>query len=50
MVPLSEIEKRIEGLEKNGRVLKRLYFVKFRYQGERVEEAIRMVGVTKKLG
>lgn len=49
-VPLAEIEKRIKDLEKNGRVLKRLYFVKFRYQGERVEEAANMVGVTKKLG
>ncbi|MDA8055112.1 MAG: helix-turn-helix domain-containing protein [Thermoplasmatales archaeon] len=50
IVPLTEIEKRIQDLEKSARILKRLYFVKFRYQGERVEGAAKMVGVTKKLG
>lgn len=49
-IPLPEIEKRIKDLEKSGRILKRLYFVKFRYKGKRVEEAAKMVGVTKKLG
>ncbi|MEM3191192.1 MAG: helix-turn-helix domain-containing protein [Candidatus Parvarchaeota archaeon] len=49
-IPLAEIEKRIRDLEKSGRILKRLYFVKFRYQGKGVEEAAKMVGVTKKLG
>ncbi|MEM4065882.1 MAG: helix-turn-helix domain-containing protein [Candidatus Micrarchaeaceae archaeon] len=47
---LAEIEKRIRDLEKSGRILKRMYFVKFRYQGKGVEEAAKMVGVTKKLG
>src|SRR3974390_3337175 len=36
--------------EKNPRVLKRLYFVKFRYLGDSVEEAAIKVGVTKKTG
>ncbi|MEM3192716.1 MAG: hypothetical protein QW292_11690 [Candidatus Parvarchaeota archaeon] len=30
-IPRSEIEKKIRDLEKSGRILKRLYFVKFRY-------------------
>lgn len=50
VVPITEIDKRIKDLEKSGRVLKRLYFVKFRYQGNGVEEAAKMVGITKKLG
>ena len=49
VVPLTEIEKRIKDLEKSGRILKRLYFVKLRYQGKGVEEAAKIVGITKKL-
>ncbi len=36
--------------ENNSRVLKRLYFIKFRYLGDSVEEASIKVGVTKKCG
>jgi Transposase and inactivated derivatives len=36
--------------EKNSRVLKKLYFVKFRYLGDSVEEAAIKLGVTKKTG
>ena len=36
--------------EKNSRVLKGLYFFKFRYLGDSVEEAAINVGVTKKTG
>ncbi|MDA8055719.1 MAG: helix-turn-helix domain-containing protein, partial [Thermoplasmatales archaeon] len=50
VVPLGEIEKRIRDLEMSCRVLKRLYFVKLRYQGKGVEEAANIVGITKKLG
>lgn len=46
---LSEIGRRIKALEKSGRVLKRLFFIKFRYQGDSVEESARKVNVTKKL-
>ena len=49
-IPLLEVEKRIKDLEKNTKVLKRLYFIKFRYQGNRVERAASYVGITKKLG
>jgi len=50
VVQLTEIEKRIRDLEKNGRILKRLYFEKLRYQGKGVEEVAKIVGITKKLG
>ena len=36
--------------EKNSRVLKKLYFVKFRYLGDSVEETAIKLGVTKKTG
>lgn len=36
--------------ENNSRVLKRLYFIKFRYLGDSVEEATDKTGVTKKTG
>ena len=49
-IPLSEIEPRIKALEKSGRVLRRLFFIRFRYQGDSVEEAAKEVNVTKKLG
>jgi transposase len=32
------------------KVLKRLYFVKNRYLGDSVEEALRKVGITKMMG
>lgn len=34
--------------ENNSRVLKRLYFIKFRYLGDSVETATNKIGVTKK--
>ncbi|MCL4359011.1 MAG: helix-turn-helix domain-containing protein [Candidatus Thermoplasmatota archaeon] len=49
-IPLSEIERRIKAHEKSGRVLRRLFFIRFRYQGDSVEEAAQKVNVTKKLG
>jgi len=36
--------------EKNSRVLKRLYFSKFRYLGDPIEEAAIKLGVAKKSG
>ena len=48
-VTLEEINDLIKH-ENNSRVLKRLYFVKFRYIGDSVEEAATKVGVTKKTG
>ena len=48
-VTLDEINDLIKH-ENNSRVLKRLYFVKFRYLGDSVEEAAIKVGVAKKTG
>ena len=48
-VTLDEINVLIRH-ENNSRVLKRLYFVKFRFLGDSVEEAATKVGVTKKTG
>jgi len=45
-----ELNNKIKTLEKNLKVLKRLYFVKFRYEGHSVAEAAKMVGVTKMVG
>ncbi len=48
-VTLGEINSLIRH-ENNSRMLKRLYFVKFRFLGDSVEEAATKVGVTKKTG
>lgn len=50
LVPLEDLNKRIRSLEKDVRVLKRLYFVRYRYEGDSVEEASEKVGVTKMMG
>ena len=42
-----ELDKRIKTLEKDTRVLKTLYFVRYRYEGKSVEEAGRLVGISK---
>jgi len=44
---LEELERRIKKLEKNVRVLKRLYFIRYRLDGVSVEDAADRVGVTK---
>ena len=46
-IPLEEILFRIRSIEKDVRTLKRLYFIKYRYQGSSVAEASKNVGVTK---
>ena len=42
-----DLLKRIKSLEKDTRVLQRLYFVKHRYEGASVEEASKLVGISK---
>ena len=42
-----DLEQRIKTLEKDTRVLKRLYFIRFRYEGDSVETAAEKVGVYK---
>jgi putative transposase len=50
LLPVEELDRRIRSLEKDARVLKRLYFVRYRYDGDSVEEAAKKVGVTKMVG
>ena len=45
-----ELNHRIKTLEKDVKILKRLYFIKFRYEGDGVEIASEKVGVTKRIG
>ena len=45
-----ELESRIKNLEKDTKILKRLYFVKYRYEGESVDESAQRVGVTRNEG
>ncbi len=42
-----ELEQRIKTLEKDTMVLKRLYFIRYRYEGDSVETAAEKVGVYK---
>ena len=45
-----ELQRRIKILETNTKILKRLYFIKYRYEGSSVEEACSLVGVAKPVG
>ena len=45
-----ELESRIKTLEKDTKILKRLYFVKYRYEGESVDESAQRIGVTRNEG
>ena len=45
-----ELQRRIKILETDAKILKRLYFIKYRYAGSSVEEACSLVGVAKPVG
>ena len=45
-----ELNRKIKSIEKDVKILKRLYFIKFRYYGDSVEKASEKVGVTKRIG
>jgi len=47
---VEDLDSRIKSLERDTRVLKRLYFIKFRYQGDSIEIASERVGVTRMVG
>ena len=49
-MPPGELDQRIRTLEKDTRILKRLYFIRHRYNGDSVEEACEKVGVYKMMG
>jgi putative transposase len=45
-----ELDFRIKELEKYSRILKRLRFIRYRYQGFSVETSAHLVGITKSVG
>jgi putative transposase len=45
-----ELNKRIKTLEKNTKVLQRLYFVRYRYEGKSITESAQLVGITRYIG
>jgi putative transposase len=49
MLP-EELDSRIRELEKYARILKRLRFIRYRYQGFSVETSAHLVGITKSVG
>ena len=49
-LPAEELDEKIKKLEKDTRVLQRLYFIRRLYRGMSVEEAADLVGVTKATG
>lgn len=46
-ITAEELLKRIKSLEKDAKVLKRLYFIKYRYEGVTVEDAAERVEISK---
>lgn len=50
LMSVEELNRKIKTVEKDVKILKRLYFVKFRYDGDSVEKATEKVGVTKRIG
>jgi len=47
---IEELNKRIKTIENNTKVLRRLYFIKYRYEGKMVSESAKLVGITKRVG
>ena len=47
---IDELKKRIKTLENDTKVLRRLYFIKYRYEGKLVSESSKLVGITKRVG
>jgi putative transposase len=50
LMGVEELNRRIKNIEKDAKILKRLYFIKFRYDGDSVERAAEKVGITKRIG
>ena len=46
-ITAEELNKRIKSLEKDVKVLQRLYFIKYRYEGVSVEDAAKRVEISK---
>lgn len=50
LMNIEDLNRKIKSVEKDVKILKRLYFIKFRYSGDSVEMASEKVGVTKRIG
>lgn len=50
LMSVEELNHRIKTKEKDVKILKRLYFIKFRYDGDSVESADEKVVITKRIG
>jgi putative transposase len=50
LMNIEDLNRKIKSVEKDVKILKRLYFIKFRYSGDSVEKASQKVGVTKRIG
>ena len=50
LMNIEELNRKIKSVEKDVKILKRLYFIKFRYSEDSVEKASEKVGVTKRIG
>jgi putative transposase len=50
LMSVEELNRKIKTIEKDAKILKRLYFIKFRYNGDSVERAVEKVGITKRIG
>ena len=46
----NDLNRLIKSLERSTKMLKRLLFVKYRYDGDSVEEASKRIGITKMIG
>ena len=47
---VDDLDRLIRSLERSTRVLKRLLFIRYRYDGDSVEEAAARIGITKMMG
>jgi putative transposase len=50
LMNIEDLNRKIKSVEKDVKISKRLYFIKFRYSGDSVEKASEKVGVTKRIG
>jgi putative transposase len=50
LMNIEDLNRKIKSVEKDVKILKRLYFIKFRCSGDSVEKASEKVGVTKRIG
>jgi putative transposase len=50
LMSAEELNRKIKTTERDVKILKRLYFIKFRYDGDSVEKAAEKIHITKRIG